>query len=232
MSRDQAIIVSKAAPIHAGDEVEGRIIAIVDPGTDFTGPNVVAEATAFFRQQAELIHEALTASLPGGTLSNLFALMAADRASIFRVLDPAAHIAEPAPADDDVVDAHVVGFEDQLRTAIAHQWAAIRALENRSASPGERIAAARELLRYDLDAEPTDHVALVAQRAEAVALHSPCHTAQTKPWECTHAHHGYESPANGVPADDQTAQCTICTDGNESPLPYPCPTAWILGVRS
>lgn len=102
MAKDQVVTVTKAVPIRTGDEVPSRTIAITEPGTDFTGDNVVAEATAFFQQQAATIHEALTGALPGGTLSNLFALMAADRASIFRVLDPAAD--RPAkPATDELL---------------------------------------------------------------------------------------------------------------------------------
>lgn len=120
---DQVVTVAKAVPHYNGHEVPSRTIAITVPGTELHGEDVLARATTFFQDQAGLVHEALTASLPGGTLSNLFALMAADRASIFRVLDPAARIHEPAPAaerpkaDDDVVDAEIDYSEEYTELA-------------------------------------------------------------------------------------------------------------------
>lgn len=100
MSADQVVTVCKAEPVHQGDVVLGRCIDITEPAPDFRGATLVADAAAFWQAQAALIHEALTSALPGGTLSNLFALMAADRASMYRVLDPAAdRLAKPQVAE-------------------------------------------------------------------------------------------------------------------------------------
>lgn len=193
------VTVCKAEPSR-DRVVPDRTIAITGQMPKFDNDNYVAEARAFHGRQAELIHGVLIAALPAGTLDHLFAVMAADRASILRV---PRRPAEPEPIDD-VIDVGVVGFEAQLRTAIAHQWAAIRALDNASDSPGERIAAARALLRYDLDAEPTDHVALAAQRAAVLAIHRP----------------------------DEYGDCVHCHGDTGRAYEWPCPTAQALGVTA
>jgi hypothetical protein len=66
---------------------------------------------------------------------------------------------------------------------------------------------------------------LLDQVTAALAIHHPCHTAETEPWVCgRHSdpeHDGYYR----LPA-----VCVECVDGDENPVPYPCPTAQALGV--
>ena len=45
----------------------------------------LAEARVFYEQQAALLFDALSTSLPGGTLDELLALMMKKRASLFRI---------------------------------------------------------------------------------------------------------------------------------------------------
>lgn len=65
--------------------------------------------------------------------------------------------------------------------------------------------------------------------ASVLAIHAPCHTTETKPWECKHGH-ADEFMVTGIP--DVPAVCTECTDGNDDFLPYPCPTVRALGGTS
>lgn len=118
---DQTVTVRKASPIHQGDAVDGRIIAITDPLPTFDDVSV-SDIHSFFDEQARMILGALNAALPGGTLDSLFAQAAYDRASILRVARQL-----PPPADDDVVDAEVIGFEEQV-VALEAQRAAVLAL--------------------------------------------------------------------------------------------------------
>ena len=61
--------------------------------------------------------------------------------------------------------------------------------------------------------------------AAALTIHAPCHTATTKPWDCSrHA----DLDRNGLPSGE--ADCVDCIDCSENPIPYPCPTALALGV--
>jgi len=170
----RVVVVSKAEPNHADHKVPGACIDITEPMPAFDAATYVADGAAFHQRQAELIHRALTGSLPGGTLSNLFALMAMDRVSIFRVLDPAADVA---------------------------------------------LAAA---ITVDLE----------TQRAAALAIHRPCHTADTEPYGCQHGHQGFDENTgaiSGVP--DQPAECMACTYDDRT-YAYPCPTAQALGVTA
>lgn len=76
------VIVSKAEPTHGQDQVAEVVIQI--SGTQPEHPDL-KQAAEFFHDEAQVIHKALSAALPGGTLDALFAVMAADKASRFRV---------------------------------------------------------------------------------------------------------------------------------------------------
>lgn len=59
----------------------------------------------------------------------------------------------------------------------------------------------------------------------ALAIHAPCHTADSKPYECTvHA-----CPGCGRPDPGTRAVCEACTYDDRE-VPWPCPTATALGA--
>jgi hypothetical protein len=84
MGESPTIRVCKADPIWIEDLSEGAVLIIADKVPDFDAPRTLAEHQEFFVDQAKAVRKAL-GTLPGGTLDSLFALMAADRASIRRV---------------------------------------------------------------------------------------------------------------------------------------------------
>jgi hypothetical protein len=90
-----------AATIRVTERLADHLPAWVDRDPDGS----MAAVKAFFRAQAEDIHRALSAALPGGTLDALFAVMAADRASVFRVPrhdpTPAPEPKAPCPCPDE-----------------------------------------------------------------------------------------------------------------------------------
>lgn len=94
----RVVVVCKADPIHRGNTVPSACIDITEPMPEFAHGTVLIAPVAFFRQQAEAVHKAL-GSLPGGTLDQLFAVMAAERASILRVPRPVQpeEATEPGP---------------------------------------------------------------------------------------------------------------------------------------
>jgi len=70
------------------------------------------------------------------------------------------------------------------------------------------------------------------QRAAALAIHRPCHTADTEPYGCQHGHQGFDEDTgsiSGVP--DQPAECMACTYDDRTYV-WPCPTAQALGVTA
>ncbi|HST80931.1 MAG TPA: hypothetical protein VLL08_04210 [Kineosporiaceae bacterium] len=111
MADGQCVTVCRA------DEAPGRCIDITEPIPTF-GTDYRSKAGAFYRSEAERIHGALIASLPGGTLDQLFAVMAADRASLLRVPRPAG----PAgPCADPIECGHEAALgeaEEQRRRAL------------------------------------------------------------------------------------------------------------------
>lgn len=76
------IVAAKAEPIHRQEQVTDVVIEISGKQPEHPDLN---QAGAYFMGEAEAIYRALTAALPGGTLDALFAVMAADKASRFRV---------------------------------------------------------------------------------------------------------------------------------------------------
>jgi hypothetical protein len=96
--------VCRAEPFSDGGPVNTANLQIVDELPNRAQRNDMsdAELRSFYATQAAAILAALNNALPGGTLDALFAAMAADRASIFRV----AH-RYGEPLGDGVVDAEV-----------------------------------------------------------------------------------------------------------------------------
>jgi hypothetical protein len=127
------------------DTAPGQCIDITEPMPVFAPDTYVADARAFHRRQAELIHGALIAALPGGTLDHLFAVMAGDRASMLRVPRPV-----PSVDPDDVVDADVIGFAGQCATYERRVASAISVLEDDDLNMFRRHAIALEYLRSAL----------------------------------------------------------------------------------
>ncbi|HET8661103.1 MAG TPA: hypothetical protein VFM55_19165 [Micromonosporaceae bacterium] len=76
------VVISKAEPTHSQGQVTDVVIEIT--GSQPEHPDL-KQAAEFFHDEAQVIHKALSAALPGGTLDALFAVMAADKASRFRV---------------------------------------------------------------------------------------------------------------------------------------------------
>lgn len=170
MSDARVVVVSKAEPNHADHKVPSVLIDIGRPMPAFDRETYQADARAFHLREAELVHGALIAALPGGTLSNLFALMAADRVSVYRVLDPAADLmaepaegtckscpnrdpnirAEPLPTDDEIPDAEIIGFEEQCATFERRVNSAIAVLADDDLNVWRRHAIALEYLRSAL----------------------------------------------------------------------------------
>lgn len=56
----------------------------------------------------------------------------------------------------------------------------------------------------------------------ALAIHAPCHNADTAPWGCVRGHYD-DDCVTGVP--NEPGLCIDCRDE------YPCPTARALGVE-
>jgi len=68
------------------------------------------------------------------------------------------------------------------------------------------------------------------ERADAVlAIHAPCHTADTEDYGCIEGHYGDGEPT-GKPGPGQPAVCIACTYDDRVVI-YPCPTAIALGVQ-
>lgn len=61
----------------------------------------------------------------------------------------------------------------------------------------------------------------------ARAIHSPCHTAVTRPYGCSW---GHGSLTDGAPSLDEPAVCVCCCTYNDRTVTYPCPTSVALGV--
>jgi hypothetical protein len=226
------VTVCKAEPIHAGDEVQGRCIDITESMPTFSRDSYIGEARAFHLRQAELIHGALIASLPGGTLGNLFALMAAERATVHRVpfrtdagpFANGAWIAYYADYSDVVVFGndgelaalrHANGMSMEVifvpagtsvRDAANAMWLAAADAQR------ERLLATPAPAEGDVvDAEidyTEAYTELAEMRLAVLAIHKPTEN------------HGYGQ------------DCQSCIGSAETPLRYPCPTAQALGVRS
>lgn len=68
----------------------------------------------------------------------------------------------------------------------------------------------------------------IDQRRAALAIHAPCHDADTEPWGCVHGHADAEA-VTGIP--DAPGVCVACTYDDRT-VTYPCPTAQALGVTA
>jgi hypothetical protein len=65
-----------------------------------------------------------------------------------------------------------------------------------------------------------------ARISAALAIHTPCHTAQSEPFACMYCHWDDEGRPDGQPA-----VCLSCTYDDRT-VTYPCPTALALGVTT
>ena len=95
-TQEQVVKVSKADPI-ADQVVQSRLIAITEPMPAFPRDTYVQEDERYFLKQAVAIADALDASLPGGTLDRLFAVMAMRKASALHVPAFQPHSPQQAP---------------------------------------------------------------------------------------------------------------------------------------
>lgn len=69
------------------------------------------------------------------------------------------------------------------------------------------------------------NLALGSQIGAALSIHRPCHTAETESWVCgRHADPEHDGYYRDPPV------CGECVNGDENPVPYPCPTARALGA--
>jgi hypothetical protein len=63
-----------------------------------------------------------------------------------------------------------------------------------------------------------------------LAIHTPCHTAETPAWECPFGHSDDDCDT-GIPGPNEPASCMTC--GGDWQIAYPCPTAAAaLGVEA
>lgn len=87
MTSGITVRICKGEPL--GDNQPETTTIIIDgtiPEFDYRPPNPFAEAGRFYDQQAQMLFDALSNSLPGGTLDRLLGKMLAYKASHFRVL--------------------------------------------------------------------------------------------------------------------------------------------------
>lgn len=247
MSADQVVTVARAQRTVQDEPVPARTIAITAEVPEWPSSGYVRAAKVFHRGEAERIHGALMASLPGGTIDALFALMAADRASVLRVphwfgTDPlpvtglrlycwkhqAAHTLVLADVERVV---YALGAMPELAarqmTAIVDQPCPLDVLDEGSAGELYQYVElclanqheSAEWVDPETEAGPTQGE--MAQRCIAVLqIHKPCHTATE---ECVRFH-----------ALTDPAECVGCgyQGSHEVTVDYPCATAQALGVAS
>jgi len=78
--------VARAEPTHSEKPTPAGRIEITEQVPEFPATaGWEAVCRTYYAGEAARIHDVLSKTLPGGTLDALFALMAADRASLFRV---------------------------------------------------------------------------------------------------------------------------------------------------
>lgn len=143
--------VHKAEPVLRDGEVEARTLDITEPLPDLMKMSL-SEVRVFYNAQAAAVHGALIAALPGGTLDSLFAVMAADRASLWRVPRPAPENEEQVPtaawlASNAVLHERQSAALHELRLAgepVERLRAGIRALTGWASDPDEALASGPE----------------------------------------------------------------------------------------
>jgi hypothetical protein len=85
-----AVTVCRADELAPGTALHAATIDMTEPipGDLYGDRDYLARARVFYRAQAQDVLAALHHALPGGTLDALFALMAEQRASVYRIRVP------------------------------------------------------------------------------------------------------------------------------------------------
>lgn len=118
MSDIKRAVVHRAQGVHGTDDIPAGLISI-----NLSIPDDHRIATLdTFRGDAQEILDVLNATLPGGTLDQLFALMAADKASVLKV----ARHSSPKPGDvvidEPPVGSKIVDREGDVWTRLDAGW--------------------------------------------------------------------------------------------------------------
>jgi hypothetical protein len=136
--------------------------------------------------------------------------------------------------NDDLSEFAIFDWEiGALKYAVKHRWN-VRPLkfdvplrtQLASTVVGPTEAADDDVVDAEIDYSEA-YTELAEMRLAVLKIHAPCHTAETKAWECgRHSDPEHDGFYRLPPV------CGDCVDGDENAVEWPCPTAQALGVTA